>query len=207
MSDGQACALKLVGRRRVEGRVENPSARRVAEVTLDDVARALEASHAAGVVHRDVKDANVMVRGADGLAVLEDYGLGDFRGAPGVTQSLLPPGTLEYRPPGGLALLEAAPGAAVERALRVRSVGRPVGAGDRPLSTPHGEVALRLGERRGVRRGRHGQVARAPASRQPLRPGAVGRAVHAAVGEGAFRAIRRERGVCGLGGVPVRSGR
>ncbi|WP_434345648.1 serine/threonine protein kinase [Myxococcus virescens] len=147
--DEQPCALKLVERQRVEGRVEkevsillrlkhpnvvgirgftywqaeerdfaliameyvegrklsawvreeNPSARRIAKVTLD-VARALAASHEAGVVHRDVKDANVMVRDADGLAVLVDYGIGDYAGAPsGVTQSLLPPGTMEYRPP------------------------------------------------------------------------------------------------------------
>ncbi|NVJ10502.1 serine/threonine protein kinase [Myxococcus sp. AM001] len=148
-NDGQPCALKLVERQRVEGRVEkevsillrlthpnvvgirgftywqaaerdfaliameyvegrklsawvkdeNPSARRIAKVTLD-MARALAASHEAGVVHRDVKDANVMVRDADGLAVLVDYGIGDYAGAPsGVTQSLLPPGTMEYRPP------------------------------------------------------------------------------------------------------------
>ncbi|TQF10743.1 serine/threonine protein kinase [Myxococcus llanfairpwllgwyngyllgogerychwyrndrobwllllantysiliogogogochensis] len=147
-NDGQPCALKVVERQRVEGRVEreiailvslkhpnvvgirgfsywqawerefaliameyvdgrklstwvkeeNPSARQIAKVTLD-VARALAASHAAGVVHRDVKDANVMVRGADGPAVLVDYGIGDYKGAPGVTQSLLPPGTMEYRPP------------------------------------------------------------------------------------------------------------
>ncbi|MBU8900920.1 protein kinase [Corallococcus sp. M34] len=147
-NDGQPCALKLVERQRVEGRVEkevsillrlshpnvvgirgfsywqdkgrdyaliameyvegrklstwvreeNPSAQQVAKVTLD-VARALAASHAAGVVHRDVKDANVMVRAADGLAVLVDYGIGAYKGAPGVTQSLLPPGTMEYRPP------------------------------------------------------------------------------------------------------------
>ncbi|ATB46011.1 serine/threonine protein kinase [Corallococcus macrosporus] len=148
-NDGQPCALKLVERQRVEGRVEkeisillrlthpnvvgirgftywqaeerdfaliameyvegrklsawvkdeNPSARRIAKVTLD-MARALKASHEAGVVHRDVKDANVMVRDADGLAVLVDYGIGDYAGAPsGITQSMLPPGTMEYRPP------------------------------------------------------------------------------------------------------------
>ncbi|NVJ14285.1 protein kinase domain-containing protein [Myxococcus sp. AM010] len=147
-NDGQPCALKLVERQRVEGRVEkeisillllkhpnvvgirgfsywqagerdfaliameyvegrklsawvkeeNPSARQVAKVTLD-MARALAASHEAGVVHRDVKDANVMVRDADGLAVLVDYGIGDYKGAPGVTQFMLPPGTMEYRPP------------------------------------------------------------------------------------------------------------
>ncbi|MFY1824424.1 serine/threonine protein kinase [Myxococcus fulvus] len=96
----------LIAMEYVEGRKlsawvkdENPSARQIAKVTLD-VARALAASHAAGVVHRDVKDANVMVRDADGLAVLVDYGIGDYEGAPpGVTQSMLPPGTMEYRPP------------------------------------------------------------------------------------------------------------
>ncbi|WAM28335.1 serine/threonine protein kinase [Myxococcus sp. NMCA1] len=153
-NDGQPCALKLVERQRVEGRVEkeisillllkhpnvvgirgfsywqagerdfaliameyvegrklglwvkeeNPSARQVAKVTLD-VARALAASHEAGVVHRDVKDANVMVRDADGLAVLVDYGIGDYKGAPGVTQSMLPPGTMEYRPPEAWAFM------------------------------------------------------------------------------------------------------
>ncbi|MBZ4329728.1 MULTISPECIES: serine/threonine-protein kinase [Myxococcaceae] len=96
----------LIAMEYVEGRKlsawvkdENPSARRIAKVTLD-MARALAASHEAGVVHRDVKDANVMVRDADGLAVLVDYGIGDYAGAPsGVTQSLLPPGTMEFRPP------------------------------------------------------------------------------------------------------------
>ncbi|WP_426749962.1 serine/threonine protein kinase [Myxococcus sp. Y35] len=77
---------------------ENPSAREVARVTLD-VARALAASHEAQVLHRDVKESNVMVRDADGVAVVVDYGVGDYKGAPGVTQSLVPPGTPEYRPP------------------------------------------------------------------------------------------------------------
>ncbi|MFP2960302.1 serine/threonine protein kinase [Myxococcus sp. 1LA] len=94
-------AMEYVDGRKLSAWVkeENPSARQVAKVTLD-VARALAASHEAGVVHRDVKDANVMVRDADGLAVLVDYGIGDYKGAPsGVTQSMLPPGTMEYRPP------------------------------------------------------------------------------------------------------------
>ncbi|MCY1033223.1 serine/threonine-protein kinase [Corallococcus sp. BB11-1] len=95
----------LIAMEYVEGRKlstwvkeENPSARQVAKVTLD-MARALAASHKAGVVHRDVKDANVMVRAANERAVLVDYGIGDYKGAPGVTQSMLPPGTMEYRPP------------------------------------------------------------------------------------------------------------
>lgn len=84
---------------------ENPSARQVLKVVLD-VARALAATHEAGVVHRDVKEANVMVRASDGLAVLVDYGVGDYEGAPGVTLSVLPPGTPEYRPPEAWLFLE-----------------------------------------------------------------------------------------------------
>ncbi|NTX53693.1 serine/threonine-protein kinase [Myxococcus sp. CA039A] len=85
---------------------ENPSARQVLRVVLD-VARALAATHEADVVHRDVKEANVMVRASDGLAVLVDYGVGDYEGAPGVTLSILPPGTPEYRPPEAWLYLEA----------------------------------------------------------------------------------------------------
>ncbi|WP_141620297.1 protein kinase [Myxococcus sp. AB036A] len=84
---------------------ENPSARAVAQAALG-VARALAASHEAGVVHRDVKEANVMVQDADGLAVLVDYGVGDYEGAPGVTLSILPPGTPEFLPPEAWLYLE-----------------------------------------------------------------------------------------------------
>ncbi|NOK11864.1 serine/threonine-protein kinase [Corallococcus exercitus] len=77
---------------------ENPTARQVARVVLD-VARALAASHAAGVLHRDVKEANVMVRASDGLAKLVDFGIGDYEGARGLTPDILPPGTPEYRAP------------------------------------------------------------------------------------------------------------
>ncbi|WXH32800.1 Serine/threonine-protein kinase PknD [Myxococcus stipitatus] len=77
---------------------ENPSARQVARVVLD-VARALDAAHGAGVLHRDVKEANVMVRTSDGAAKLVDFGVGDYVGAPGLTVDVLPPGTPEYRSP------------------------------------------------------------------------------------------------------------
>ncbi|CAM3393996.1 serine/threonine protein kinase [Corallococcus sp. ZKHCc1 1396] len=77
---------------------ENPTARRVADVVLD-VARALAAAHADGVVHRDVKEANVMVRTSDGLAKLVDFGVGDYEGARSLTQDILPPGTPDYRSP------------------------------------------------------------------------------------------------------------
>ncbi|MBZ4334478.1 MULTISPECIES: serine/threonine-protein kinase [unclassified Corallococcus] len=77
---------------------ENPTARQVARVVLD-VARALGASHAVGVLHRDVKEANVMVRASDGVAKLVDFGIGDYEGARSLTVDILPPGTPEYRAP------------------------------------------------------------------------------------------------------------
>ncbi|WP_342379812.1 serine/threonine protein kinase [Myxococcus stipitatus] len=100
-------AMEYVEGRQLDewAREENPSARQVLGAVLG-VARALAATHEAGVVHRDVKEANVMVRASDGLAVLVDYGVGDYEGAPGVTLSILPPGTPEYRPPEAWLFLE-----------------------------------------------------------------------------------------------------
>ncbi|ATB48665.1 serine/threonine-protein kinase [Corallococcus macrosporus] len=85
---------------------ENPSARQVARL-LRGMARGLEATHAAGVVHRDIKESNVMVREADGAPVLVDFGVGDFAGAPRLTQGVLPPGTMRYRSPEALAFRRA----------------------------------------------------------------------------------------------------
>ncbi len=75
-----------------------PSSRQVLEV-LAQVARALEASHAAGGVHRDVKGDNVLVRPADRQAFLIDFGSGYYRGATSLTWQVFPPGTPPYRSP------------------------------------------------------------------------------------------------------------
>ncbi|RKH03390.1 serine/threonine protein kinase [Corallococcus sp. CA053C] len=93
-------AMEYVDGRRLDvwADEENPTARQVARVVLD-VALALAATHAAGVLHRDVKEANVMVRAADGRAKLVDFGIGDYEGARELTEDLLPPGTPEYRAP------------------------------------------------------------------------------------------------------------
>jgi eukaryotic-like serine/threonine-protein kinase len=64
-----------------------------------EVARALAVVHEAKVVHRDVKEANVLVRKSDGQAVLVDFGVGYYAGAPTLTEGLFPPGTLRYRSP------------------------------------------------------------------------------------------------------------
>jgi hypothetical protein len=77
-----------------------PSSRQVLAV-LADVASALEATHRAGCVHRDVKGENVLVS-AEGHGYLIDFGAGDFQGASTLTDEVLPPGTPYYRSPQAL---------------------------------------------------------------------------------------------------------
>lgn len=76
----------------------NPSSREALRL-LAQVARALEATHAVGGVHRDVKGENVLVRRADGRPFLLDFGVGHCAGAATLTHDVLPPGTPAYRSP------------------------------------------------------------------------------------------------------------
>jgi serine/threonine protein kinase len=75
-----------------------PACRQVCRV-LAHLARALEAVHAAGAVHRDVKGDNVLVRLSDRRAVLIDFGSCHFGGAQRLTWQSLPPMTAEYLSP------------------------------------------------------------------------------------------------------------
>ena len=79
-------------------RGSNPSALGVVELLLR-LLEALEAVHASGVLHRDLKASNILVRASDGKPVLVDFGAGAYTGAPTLTTSVLPPGTPEYRGP------------------------------------------------------------------------------------------------------------
>jgi serine/threonine-protein kinase len=75
----------------------NPTARQTASLVLELV-RQLWAVHRVGVVHRDVKAANVLVREGDGKPVLVDFGVGTFPGALEATRLVLP-GTRLYHCP------------------------------------------------------------------------------------------------------------
>jgi hypothetical protein len=77
---------------------QSPTGEQVYRV-LAQVARALEAVHAAGAVHRDVKGDNVLVQLSDRRAVLIDFGSCHFQGAQQLTWQALPPVTLAYLSP------------------------------------------------------------------------------------------------------------
>ena len=82
----------------VWAREHDPDAGEVVDRMLE-VARALAVAHEAGVVHRDVKEANILVRRSDGQAVLVDFGAGYVEKAPTLTKGLFPPGTPHYLAP------------------------------------------------------------------------------------------------------------
>ena len=90
----------------------NLSDREVAEFGAD-VCAALAHAHERGVVHRDVKPHNVIVRADDGAgrrAKLMDFGIATVAGAPGLTATGEVVGTLAYMAPEqaeGEAALEA----------------------------------------------------------------------------------------------------
>jgi serine/threonine protein kinase len=92
-------AMRYVRGRPLDVWVEetNPTGLEVARQVLG-VAEELGKVHAAGVVHRDVKEANILVREADGQPVLVDFGVATYGGAPEVTGPF-PPGTWLYLSP------------------------------------------------------------------------------------------------------------
>ncbi|EAU62951.1 protein kinase [Stigmatella aurantiaca DW4/3-1] len=82
-----------------EWNARHPLTSRRALRLLAQVARALEATHGAGGVHRDVKGDNIVVRREDAQAVLLDFGSAVYEGASVLTHHPPPPGTPRYQSP------------------------------------------------------------------------------------------------------------
>jgi serine/threonine-protein kinase len=106
--------------------VDGPSlARLLADGSLDpahtmdiisQAARGLDAAHQAGVLHRDVKPGNLLVRG-DGLVKLSDFGIARSVGSAPVTRTGFLPGTPAFMAP------ERATGTGATTASDVYSLG------------------------------------------------------------------------------------
>jgi predicted Ser/Thr protein kinase len=79
-------AMRLVAGTTLAGEVARmgPLDLERAVAVLDDVAQALDFAHARGLVHRDVKSANILID-RDGTAYLSDFGLARVEGLPGLT--------------------------------------------------------------------------------------------------------------------------
>jgi serine/threonine protein kinase/tetratricopeptide (TPR) repeat protein len=77
-----------------DGKLES----RPAVEIVQQICRALDAAHAEGVIHRDLKPQNVMVD-RQGRVVVMDFGLARSLEAPGMTQTGALVGTLEYMSP------------------------------------------------------------------------------------------------------------
>ena len=96
-------------------RREGPLAPASAVETIAQIAAALDAAHARGLVHRDVKPANVLVE--DGHCYLADFGLTKLTGATAATVTGDVLGTLSYAAP------EQIEGGAIDRRADVYALG------------------------------------------------------------------------------------
>jgi len=102
---GQSKGIKFITMEFVEGRDLRAMLRERGKIPPDEsvqiiaqVCRALEAAHAAGVVHRDLKPQNIMLDAKDRVYVM-DFGIAHSLETPGMTQTGALMGTPEYMSP------------------------------------------------------------------------------------------------------------
>src|SRR5690242_5773901 len=102
---GQAKGIKFITMEFVEGRDLRVVLKEKGKLPPDEavqiisqVCRALEAAHAAGVVHRDLKPQNIMLDAKDRVFVM-DFGIAHSLETPGMTQTGALMGTPEYMSP------------------------------------------------------------------------------------------------------------
>src|SRR6266446_3060118 len=102
---GQAKGFKFITMEFVEGRDLRAALRARGKLPPEEtvriiaqVCRALEAAHAAGVVHRDLKPQNIMLDAKDRVYVM-DFGIAHSLETPGMTQTGVLMGTPEYMSP------------------------------------------------------------------------------------------------------------
>ncbi len=96
---------------------------------IEEAARALQAAHERGFVHRDVKPGNILVR-TDGLIKLTDFGIAKAADAVPVTRSGMVMGTAHYIAPEQASGAEAGPAGDV---YSLGIVGYECLAGHRPF--------------------------------------------------------------------------
>ena len=108
-----------------------------------DVAAALDYVHAEGIVHRDVKPANVLLRSKDGMAKLADLGIATAAESTRITVSGTVMGTAAYMAPEQVEGTQVGPAADVYALAAVAFEalsGRKARQGDTPMAIAH-EVA------------------------------------------------------------------
>ncbi|NVJ09177.1 protein kinase [Myxococcus sp. AM001] len=85
---------------------KHPTVREVLDV-FEKIAGALSYMHGRGILHRDLKLSNVLIRKSDGEPVIIDFSCASYTLAEDLTNGGLPPGTDRYRAPEQFQFLRA----------------------------------------------------------------------------------------------------